>query len=161
MKKTYFIFKCCIIAVCMLFQSSSLFYSKGFCQNEQLIIFDTQGKETCRFSVELATTRKEQARGLMFRKTLDDRTGMFFIFDGEELRHFWMRNTLIPLDMIFIDSNFMVVDIYKDAKPLDEKVISSRKPARYVLEIKAGKAGKCRIRNGTKTRLLNRSVVAK
>jgi len=154
MKKTYFILKCCIIAVCVLFQSFLLFCGKGFCQNEQLIIFDNQGKETCRFLVELAVTREEQARGLMFRKTLNDRAGMFFIFDGEDLRHFWMRNTLIPLDMIFIDRNFMVVDIHKDAKPLDEKVISSRKPARYVLEINAGKAGKCRIKKGTKTRLM-------
>lgn len=154
MNKTYFVLKCCIITVCMFFQFSLLFYSKGLCQNEQLIIFDNQGKETCRFSVDLAVTREEQAKGLMFRKTMDGLAGMFFIFDGEELRYFWMRNTLIPLDMIFIDSNFQVVDIHKGAKPLDEKVISSRKPARYVLEINAGRADKCRIKNGTKVRFL-------
>lgn len=93
----------------------------------------------------------------MFRKSLDDKAGMFFIFQREELRHFWMKNTLIPLDLVFIDNNFLVVDIHKNAKPLDESIISSRKPARYVLEIKAGKADKCRMRNGTKTKLLKNS----
>lgn len=154
MNKTYFVLKCCIFTVCMFFQSSLLFYTKGFCQNEQLIIFDNKGKETCRFSVELAVTRKDQARGLMFRKTMESRAGMFFIFDGEELRHFWMKNTLIPLDIIFIDSNFIIVDIHKGASPLDETIISSRKPAQYVLEINAGKADECRMRKGTKTKLL-------
>jgi len=90
----------------------------------------------------------------MFRKTMDDHAGMFFIFDREEVRHFWMRNTLIPLDMIFIGNHFLIVDIHKSAKPLDEKMISSRKPARYVLEINAGRADKCRIKMGTKVKLL-------
>jgi len=107
------------------------------------------GSETCRFDVEPAITHEEQARGLMFRKSLDDKAGMFFIFQRED--------TLFPLDLVFIDNNFLVVDIHKNAKPLDESIISSRKPARYVLEIKAGKADKCRMRNGTKTKLLKNS----
>jgi uncharacterized membrane protein (UPF0127 family) len=132
----------------------SFFYFSGITYGETLIVYSDKGFEACRFDVELAVTREEQARGLMFRKTMDDRAGMFFIFKEEELRHFWMRNTLISLDIIFIDSNFLVVDIHKGAKPLDERAISSRRPARYVLEINAGKADKCRIKNGTKTRLL-------
>ncbi|OPX99680.1 MAG: hypothetical protein A4E59_00194 [Syntrophorhabdus sp. PtaB.Bin027] len=125
--------------------------------SETLIIYSDMGSETCRFDVEPAITHEEQARGLMFRKSLDDKAGMFFIFQREELRHFWMKNTLFPLDLVFIDNNFLVVDIHKNAKPLDESIISSRKPARYVLEIKAGKADKCRMRNGTKTKLLKNS----
>lgn len=126
----------------------------GITYGQTLIVYSDKGSEACRFDVELATTQEEQARGLMFRKSMDDRAGMFFIFDREELRHFWMRNTLIPLDMIFIDNNFLIVDIHKGAKPLDETAISSRKPARYVLEINAGKADKCRMKKGTKTKLL-------
>ena len=93
-------------------------------------------------------------KGLMFRKSMDNNAGMFFIFDRDETRHFWMRNTLISLDMIFIDNKYIVVDIHRGAKPLDETVISSRKPARYVLEVNAGKADKCRIKPGTKVKLV-------
>ena len=121
---------------------------------ETLIVYSDKGSESCRFDVELAVTPAEQERGLMFRKTMDDHVGMFFIFDRDEIRHFWMRNTLIPLDMIFIDNIYIVVDIHRGAKPLDEKVISSRKPARYVLEVNAGKADKCRIKPGTKVKLV-------
>lgn len=126
----------------------------GHTSGETLIVYSDNGLETCRFDVELAVTREDQARGLMFRKTLNDRAGMFFVFDKEEVRHFWMKNTLIPLDMVFIDSHFIIVDIHKGATPLDETIISSRKPAKYVLEINAGKADTCRMKKGTKTKLL-------
>ena len=121
---------------------------------ETLIVYSEKGSESCRFDVELAVIPADQARGLMFRKKMDDHVGMFFIFDRDEIRHFWMRNTLISLDMIFIDNTFLVVDIHRGAKPLDETVISSRKPARYVFEVNAGRAEKCRIKPGTKVKLL-------
>jgi uncharacterized membrane protein (UPF0127 family) len=126
----------------------------GIAFSETLIISSEKGSETCRLDVELAVNPAEQAKGLMFRKSMDDNAGMFFIFDRDETRHFWMRNTLIPLDMIFIDNKYIVVDIHRGAKPLDETVISSRKPARYVLEVNAGKADKCRIKPGTKVKLV-------
>jgi uncharacterized protein len=138
----------------VLFICSICFCMVAAAYGETLIIYSEKGLETCRFDVELAVTPAEQARGLMFRKAMDDHVGMFFIFNSEEVRHFWMRNTIIPLDMIFIGNNFLIVDTYKGAKPLDETVISSRKPARYVLEINAGKADKCRIKMGTKVKLL-------
>jgi uncharacterized protein len=126
----------------------------GATYGEILTVYSDKGSETCRFDVELAVTPAEQARGLMFRKKMDDHVGMFFFFERDEVRHFWMKNTLIPLDMIFIDNKFLVVDIYRGAKPLDETVISSRKPARFVLEVNAGKADKCRIKPGSKIKLL-------
>jgi hypothetical protein len=145
--------KSLIFVVCLL--TLPLVYCvEGLCQGAQIIINEKQGKERCRFTVELAETPAEQSRGLMFRKTMDDHLGMFFIFDRDEIRYFWMRNTLIPLDMIFIDNKFLVVDIHRGAKPLDETVISSRKPARYVLEVNAGKADKCLIKPGTKVKLI-------
>ena len=126
----------------------------GIAFSETLIVYSEKGSETCRLDVELAVNPADQAKGLMFRKSMDDNAGMFFIFDRDETRHFWMRNTLISLDMIFIDNKYIVVDIHRGAKPLDEKVISSRKPARYVLEVNAGKADKCRIKPGTKVKLV-------
>lgn len=154
MLKIFFGLKYFILAACCMLTQIFVYSCEGFCQDSQVIIYGSQGKEVCKFVVELAVTHEEQARGLMFRKTMDNHAGMFFIFDREEVRHFWMRNTLIPLDMIFIGNNFLIVDIHKSAKPLDEKMISSRKPARYVLEINAGKADKCRIKMGTKVKLL-------
>jgi hypothetical protein len=121
---------------------------------ETIIIYSTKGSESCRLEVEIAATPEEQAKGLMFRKAMGDNEGMFFIFARDETRHFWMRNTLIPLDMIFINNNFSVVDIHRNAQPLDETLISSRKPARYVLELNAGKAEKCEIKNGAKIKLI-------
>lgn len=145
--------KSLIIVVCVL-PLTLVYCMEGLCQGVQIVVNDQRGKEQCRFDVELAVTRADQERGLMFRKKMDDHAGMFFIFDRDEIRNFWMRNTLIPLDMIFIDNKFLVVDIYHGAKPLDETVISSRKPARYVLEVNAGRADKCRIKPGLKVNLL-------
>ena len=126
----------------------------GMVFSETLIISSEKGSERCRLDVELAVTAAEQMKGLMFRKSMDNNAGMLFIFDRDETRHFWMRNTLIPLDMIFIDNKYIVVDIHRGAKPLDETVISSRKPARYVLEVNSGKADKCRIKPGTTVKLV-------
>ena len=121
-------------------------------QAGKVMIHDKQGKERCRLHVDYAVTPSEQSRGLMFRKRLEENRGMLFVFEGDEIRQFWMRNTLIPLDIIFIDSLFVVVDVHRGAKPLDETVIESHLPARYVLEVNAGKAGKCSISPGTTVR---------
>jgi uncharacterized protein len=75
---------------------------------------------------------------------------MLFIFEADNIRSFWMKNTFIPLDMIFIDSELRVVDFYESAKPLNETPIVSRAPARYVLEINAGKAVACAVKRGEK-----------
>ena len=85
---------------------------------------------------------------------MDKNRGMLFIHKDNDIRHYWMKNTYIPLDMIFIDSNYTVVDIYKDARPLDETTISSKIKARYVLEINSGEADNCGIKRGTKVRII-------
>lgn len=122
------------------------------CQGGRAVITERNSKKGCAFSVDIAETPAQQERGLMFRKKMNDFEGMFFIFGGDEVRYFWMRNTLIPLDIIFIDSSFVIVHVHRNAKPLDETLISSRKPARYVLEINAGKADACRIEPGGRVR---------
>ena len=111
----------------------------------------------CTFAVEVVTTPEEQARGLMFRERMDADAGMLFDFHGDEMRYFWMRNTLIPLDMIFIGTDMKVVHIHRWAKPKDETNISSKFPARYVLEINGGRAASCRIEAGLKARFINLS----
>jgi uncharacterized membrane protein (UPF0127 family) len=122
------------------------------CHAGTIAFYDTKGLERCKFVTELALTEDQHARGLMHRVSLPDDTGMLFLFNNEEIRRFWMRDTLIPLDLVFIDSRGIVVNVHCGAKPMDETSITSRFPARYVLEINAGLVSKCGIGSGMKVR---------
>lgn len=93
------------------------------------------------FTVELAITPDEQSRGLMFREQMDKDRGMLFVFKNEGIHSFWMKNTMIPLDIIWIDSNSKVVFISKDVQPCKSvscPTINPQASAMYVLEINAG-----------------------
>ncbi len=114
------------------------------------IFMDRSGKELCRFRVQLAVTPEEQARGLMFRKELEPDSGMLFVNNTDAMRSFWMKNTYLPLDIIFIDSRHEVKHVHYGAKPLSEAAISSQYPVQYVLEVNAGKTKKCGIGPGSK-----------
>jgi len=97
-------------------------------------------KNNC-FDVELAITDEEQMQGLMFRKSLARNRGMLFIFKEEEMSSFWMKNTLIPLDIIWINENKEAVFISENTQPCKEDScfsIAPDKKAKYVLEINAG-----------------------
>ncbi len=86
---------------------------------------------------EIADTQAEQQRGLMERTELAEDAGMLFVFPQERPRSFWMRNTLIPLSIAYIDSDGRIVDI-KDMQPLDETSVPSAEPAQYALEVNQG-----------------------
>lgn len=89
--------------------------------------------------IELAESDYEQQTGLMHRDNMKMNQGMLFIYEDERPRpNFYMKNTKIPLDLIYINSNYNVVEINRNAKPLDESPIRAQKPAKYVLEVKAG-----------------------
>lgn len=94
-------------------------------------------------SVEVARTKKEQQRGLMFRKALDENKGMLFIFDKEEPRSFWMKNTFIPLSIGYFSAEKKLLEVI-DMKPvvsemqLDTPSYPSRFPAKYALEVNKG-----------------------
>ena len=93
------------------------------------------------FQVELAVTPDERARGLMFRKHLDKDSGMLFIFEEEDIHPFWMKNTLIPLDILWINSRREVVLMSKNTQPciMDPcPAIQPDKKAKYVLELQGG-----------------------
>lgn len=90
------------------------------------------------FTVEVADTPQARGTGLMFRKELAEDAGMLFDFHREEPVYFWMKNTYVPLDMIFIAADGRIVRIAENTTPLSEKVVPSREPARYVLEVIAG-----------------------
>lgn len=94
------------------------------------------------FSVELATTDAERTRGLMFRKELPEGHGMLFDFQNEQPEAFWMHNTYISLDIIFIRGDGRILRIAESAQPLSDKLIPSGGPVRAVLEVIAGTARK-------------------
>ena len=96
---------------------------------------------TARFSVEVADEPDERAKGLMFVEALGPREGMLFVYEAERPGiAFWMRNTLIPLDMIFADADGVVISVHANAVPLDETPIPAGAPAQFVLEIPGGRA---------------------
>jgi hypothetical protein len=106
-------------------------------------------------NLELAVTASERAKGLMHRESLGENDGMLFVFEQEGKPGFWMKNTLISLDMIFIDSNNKIVDIMT-AVPCEKEPCKSYTPkaeAKYVLEVNAGFAEKHNIQIGDEVKL--------
>ena len=99
------------------------------------------------FTVEVAATPEEQERGLMFRKSLGGDRGMIFPYDPPQDVSFWMRNTLIPLDIVFIRQDGTIARITK-AKALDETPLPAGEPVAAVLEIRGGRAAELGIKEG-------------
>ncbi|MGO9173068.1 MAG: DUF192 domain-containing protein [Rhodomicrobium sp.] len=98
--------------------------------------------------VEVAGNETQRQHGLMFRRQLPENRGMIFLFDHAQEITMWMKNTYIPLDMVFIGDDWRVVHIARDAEPLSTDVISSVYPASRVLEIAGGQAGKLGLKTG-------------
>ena len=102
------------------------------------------------FNVEVAKTIEERRIGLMYRKKLLNNEGMLFIFPREKIIQLWMKNTYIPLDVIFISENKVIVDIKKNMEKLSETIVKSKVKARYALEFNAGLINKLNIKIGDK-----------
>ncbi len=121
---------------------------------EKLIIVSGQNRHE--FEVEIASNESQRKVGLMNRKNLDENKGMLFVFDFQGYLNFWMKNTLIPLDMLFIDEKGYVRYIIRKAQPClsgndaDCAIYNSEEPAKYVLEINGGIADKLGIKPGDK-----------
>lgn len=98
------------------------------------------GTEIARIAIEIARSDSARARGLMQRDALPPDSGMLFVFEGESQRSFWMANTRISLDMIFVSADSLVVDIARYVKPMSPTSTTSRAPAQYVIEVPAGYA---------------------
>ncbi len=104
-----------------------------------------------RFSVELAETEDKRALGLMFRDSMPDDHGMFFVFPAESSLGFWMKNTRIPLDIFYFDSSLSLVSVSENTAPCRTPkcpVYPSNGPAKYVLELNAGKAAELGVKSG-------------
>lgn len=113
---------------------------KGALAAETVPLTIKAGGSTYRFEVEIADDAGERSQGLMYREQLAQNAGMLFLYPDEKPRSFWMKNTPLPLDIIFIGTDGEVVHVAADAKPFDESLIESHMPAQSVLEINGGLA---------------------
>jgi uncharacterized membrane protein (UPF0127 family) len=112
------------------------------------LVIETQGGQRHPFRIELALTPAQQAQGLMWRERMDDDQGMLFINPVERMASFWMMNTLIPLDMVFVDRTGRIVHIHENAIPHDTTPIPSRYPVLGILEVNGGLTRRLGIRPG-------------
>lgn len=115
-----------------------------------LQIIDSIGTVKKEIKIEIADNDYEQQTGLMYRKHMDTHKGMLFIFDKSEVKSFYMKNTYISLDIIYIDAESQIINIVKNADPLNESSLFSGAPAKYVLEINAGLSEKWGVKKGDK-----------
>jgi len=111
-----------------------------------LTIRTTGGPRT--FKIELALTDAQMEQGLMFRRSLAPDAGMLFDFKAPTNVTMWMKNTFIPLDMLFLDEHGRVFDIHERAVPQSTDIIAARGPARYVVELNGGTAARLGIKPG-------------
>jgi hypothetical protein len=104
------------------------------------LLFFTAGTDTAKvqLDIEIADNDYETQTGLMYRDAMTEHQGMLFVFPEEAMHSFYMKNTKIPLDILFIGSNQKIASITANAEPYNESGISSRLPVKYVLEINAG-----------------------
>ena len=100
--------------------------------------FFKNGNITVAIDIEVANTAEKIEQGLMYRQRMDKNKGMLFIFPEMKQQGFWMKNTLMPLDIIYIDDKKTIVSIQKNTIPLSEQTLPSEGPAIYVLEVNAG-----------------------
>lgn len=112
------------------------------------VTITNSGSQTFTLSAEVASTDEQQATGLMNRESLGADEAMLFVFDDEQTRTFWMKDTLISLDMIFIDSGKSIVDINHSAAPGSTVPYVSKAPAKYVLEVNGGYCNTNNIQTG-------------
>lgn len=112
------------------------------------VVFPEAGDTTV--TVEIARTNSEHARGLMYRKSLAEDHGMIFVFDKPSIQRFWMHNTCLPLDMLFVDEEGFVVGIEENTTTMSDATFSVPCASTYVIEVNAGFCRQHRIRAGQK-----------
>jgi len=163
-KKKYFIITIAIIliiilSVIFLLNKSSRYIKQNnidkynvekpvFRKDGELLFISSDNNEVIKIDIEIADTYESRMQGLMYRDTMAMNQGMLFIFETEEPQSFWMKDTYIPLDIIFVNSNRKIVKIQPENKILSQTSILSIKPALYVIEVNAGFCKKYNIKEG-------------
>jgi uncharacterized protein len=109
---------------------------------------EKSNKVIAAIDIEVADDNAEREQGLMYRDTMAENAGMLFLMETEEIQTFWMKNTVLPLDIIFVDSDRRIVSIHRNCTPYSLDQIPSVKPALYVVEVNAGYTVKYGIKTG-------------
>ncbi len=148
---TFYILIAAVVAVLAVEFFNSSEQQEIVFPREKLTIETAAGK-AFEFKIEVATTPEQQARGLMFRRHMEENAGMLFLFQNEQDISFWMKNTYISLDMLFIDRTGKIVDIAKSTVPMSTAQIRSKEPAIAVLEILGGLSNELTIETGDRVR---------
>ncbi len=133
-----------------------LFFSLNVSANNHLYEVEiiSSNKYSHIFNVELADDDLERSVGLMWRSDLNDNEGMLFKWDNSKIRKFWMKNTPLSLDIIFINEDKIIINIAHNTSPLSLVEINSNFPSKYVLEVLGGKCKKLKINIGDKVNFL-------
>ena len=121
-----------------------------FRKDKTLKFIDINEKTLFQIDIEVVKTDEERMRGLMYRNGMAENRGMLFVMEVEKQQSFWMHNTIMSLDIIYINKKYEIVDIYKHTKILDDTSLPSKAPALYVVEINAGLCSKYGIKIGDK-----------
>ena len=119
-------------------------------EGELTLLKSTTNSTKVIIDIEIADTEYETQTGLMNRVSMQNNQGMLFIFPDSQPRSFYMKNTLISLDIIYIDDQMKIVSFQKNAKPMDESSLPSGTPAKYVLEINGGLSDQLQLEVGDK-----------
>jgi uncharacterized membrane protein (UPF0127 family) len=125
----------------------------GSCEAQPRVVIATQAGRELTFHVEIADTPAKRELGLQYRRELPADHGMLFLFPDEKEQSFWMKNTPIPLDMIFINKDRRIVGIVEQTVPFSLESRSVRAPSQYVLEINGGLSRRFGIRAGDAVRI--------
>ncbi len=121
-----------------------------FEKDGELTFLDKSGNFITSIDIEIADTEPKRMQGLMFREHMNENQGMLFIFPREDYQAFWMKNTVISLDMIFVNKKKEIINIHKNTTPFSEQTYPSTAPAIYVIEVVAGFTDKYDIKPGDK-----------
>ncbi|MDQ3020223.1 MAG: DUF192 domain-containing protein [Bacteroidota bacterium] len=125
-----------------------------FMKQGELEFIKKDGTAVKKIEIEIADNDDKRSQGLMYRRSMDEGRGMLFLFDRESPQGFWMKNTVIPLDIIYVNSKKEIVKIYKNTIPFSEKDLPSEKPTLYVVEVIGGFTDKYGIKEGDKINYL-------
>lgn len=130
--------------ILIAFSISILYVSTGIASDTKLLTIHAGGLKH-QFNVEIANTQQTREKGLMNRKEIAPDSGMLFILEKTQIAHMWMKNTLISLDMLFIDNDGVIKHIHRNAIPHSTEIITHNKPVSAILELPGGTVNKVHI----------------
>jgi uncharacterized membrane protein (UPF0127 family) len=117
-------------------------------EGELVFLGKNAGEKITKIDIEIADNPYEWGRGLMYRHSMPEAAGMLFIFPRPQLLSFWMRNTYLPLDIIFVDGSMRIVTMHKNTRSLSEKPLFSNVAVKYAVEVNAGFCDRYGIKKG-------------